>query len=169
MVLLVASLSPVALASAQIHGDYCGKAVSGGKWVDVVTSLKTSSDGLLTGSYKFEDNGAMVRGSLREETKQPGETRTLIWADKYGIGNLTMRFAPHYSSFEGKWGVGDATPLFGWNGERCNFDSARNSAEQSSQPDAAIQPEFSPSAALQSAARPSSTTASAAHSYGPDP
>jgi hypothetical protein len=133
VLLLVVALPQVALASAPIHGNYCGKAVSGGEWVDVVTSLKTSAEGLLTGSYKFEDKGELVPGTLREETKQSGETRTLIWADKYGTGKLTMRFAPHHSSFEGEWGVRDATPLFGWNGERCNFDSARNSAEQPTQ------------------------------------
>ena len=121
--LLVLALSQVALASAPIHGDYCGKAVSGGEWVDVVTSLKTSTDGLLTGSYKFEDNGEIVPGTLREETKRSGETRTLVWVDKYGTGKLTMRFAPHHSSFEGEWGLADQIPIFGWNGEHCNFDS----------------------------------------------
>jgi len=130
---LLLMLPQSGLASRPIGGDYCGEAISGGEWVDVVTTLTTESNGLLTGTYRFDDRGEISPGTLREDEKQSEDTRTLVWVDKYGTGKLTMRFTPSRSSFDGEWGANDETPIFGWNGASCNFDSVRNSADYPAQ------------------------------------
>jgi len=121
-VLTTLSLSP-AFASAQnvIEGRYCGTAWSGGSLVEVVTTLTTQAGGLLAGSYEFADDGDITQGSLREYLNQADDTRTLIWVDKYGTGQLVVHFDESRDSFTGKWGVYIDTPLFQWDGERCDM------------------------------------------------
>lgn len=71
--------------------------------------------------YVFSDQGNAVEGELAE-TGDDGDgsdlTRTFMWRDKYGYGQLIVTFTPDFSEFTGKWnaGVSDFLP---WNGRRC--------------------------------------------------
>jgi hypothetical protein len=112
-----------ASAEAQINREYCGKAISNGEWVDVVTRLTTGPDGLLSGTYEFEDNGEMAPGTLREQGKHSEVARVLTWMDKYGTGTVVMSFAPDRASFTGLWGLGDDFPGLGWNGGSCEANT----------------------------------------------
>jgi hypothetical protein len=117
------SLSQISWASMQINREYCGKAISNGEWVDVVTRLTTGPDGLLSGTYEFEDNGEMAPGTLREQGKHSEVARVLTWMDKYGTGTVVMSFAPDRASFTGLWGLGDDFPGLGWNGGSCEANT----------------------------------------------
>jgi hypothetical protein len=118
-VLLAFSSLSSASAPNKIDGKYCGVAWSGGELVEVVTRFETRADGLLVGSYDFADFGETTSGTLREYLKQSDDKRTLIWVDKYGTGQLVIRFDENRSSFTGHWGVYIETPTFPWNGKRC--------------------------------------------------
>ena len=124
---LLLMLPQSGLASQSIGGDYCGKVMSGGEWVDVVTTLTTRPDGLLSGKYEFNDKGKLAPGTLRENNKASEDARVFTWVDKYGTGTLMASFSENRASFEGLWGDGDEMPGFGWTGQRCNMDSVRNS------------------------------------------
>jgi hypothetical protein len=92
--------------------------------VDVVTRLTTRRDtGLLAGSYEFSDEGQTTRGTLMQY-QQGDDTRPLIWTDKYGTGQLVIRFDQSRNAFSGKWGSGSGTALHQWDGTRCDGDVA---------------------------------------------
>jgi hypothetical protein len=121
LLLLVASLlnAPASAASA-IGGTYCGIAWSGGLLVEVVTTLSLEADGLLVGHYEFVDYGEMAPGKLREYWKVSDRKRTLIWTDKYGVGQLQLQFDDSGDSFVGKWNANLWTPTLQWDGRRCD-------------------------------------------------
>lgn len=100
-------------------GRYCGKLLSGDKLVDVETSLRVDGPGHISGTYRFDDDGTTTVGSLSEVGASDGRQRTLRWFDKYGMGSLTIRFAPGYRRFEGLWGPQGAAPSYIWNGGSC--------------------------------------------------
>jgi hypothetical protein len=105
--------------ASPIGGAYCGKAISNGEWVDVVTRLKTGQDGLLTGTYEFDDQGEMAPGTLRETSKASEDARVLTWVDRYGSGTVVLTFTPDRTSFRGFWGLDGDLPSLGWNGGSC--------------------------------------------------
>jgi hypothetical protein len=117
-------LSQPSWASTPINGEYCGKAISNGEWVDVVTRLTTGPDGLLSGTYEFEDKGEMAPGTLRERSKHSEDARVLTWVDKYGSGTVVLSFTPDRASFTGLWGLGDDLPGLGWIGGSCEANTA---------------------------------------------
>lgn len=118
------SLPALARSPAVIEGRYCGTAWSGGKLVEVVTTLTTQANGLLAGSYEFADGGENTPGTLRQYLGQDGDTRTMIWIDKYGTGQLIARFDESRNSFAGHWGVHVDTPSYRWDGRRCTDEVA---------------------------------------------
>jgi hypothetical protein len=120
----VLSLPALARPAPVIDGRYCGTAWSGGELVEVITTLSTQPNGLLVGSYLFADNGEDTPGTLREYLKQNEDTRTMVWVDKYGTGQLTVRFDASRDSFTGKWGVEIDLPTYRWDGQRCSDDVA---------------------------------------------
>jgi len=100
-------------------GRYCGKLLSSDKLVDVETSLRVDGQGHISGTYRFDDDGTTTVGSVSEVGTSGGRQRTLRWFDKYGMGSLTIRFAPGYRRFEGLWGPQGAAPSYIWNGGDC--------------------------------------------------
>ncbi|WP_349958616.1 hypothetical protein [Rhizobium sp. ZPR3] len=100
-------------------GRYCGKLLSSDKLVDVETSLRVDGQGHISGTYRFDDDGTTTVGSVSEVGTSGGRQRTLRWFDKYGMGSLTICFAPGYRRFEGLWGPQGATPSYIWNGSDC--------------------------------------------------
>jgi hypothetical protein len=104
-----------------IEGRYCGTAWSGGRLVEVVTTLTTEADGMLAGVYEFADNGQDTPGTLREYVREEDvDFRRLVWIDKYGTGWLTIRFDKSRNSFNGNWGVEFDPPTYRWDGQRCD-------------------------------------------------
>ena len=116
------ALIPAFAASAphEIAGRYCGTAWSGGRLVEVVTTLTTGADGMLAGSYEFADKGEVTPGTLREHLKDVDGKRTLIWADKYGTGQLIVTFDDSRASFAGMWGDYSGPPSHRWDGKLCD-------------------------------------------------
>ena len=115
------TLIPAVSASAprDIAGRFCGTAWSGGKLVEVVTTLTTGADGLIAGSYEFADKGESTPGTMREYLKEGDDKRTLIWADKYGTGPLIVTFDDSRASFTGMWGDYTEPPSHQWDGRLC--------------------------------------------------
>ena len=108
-----------------IGGRYCGKLLSGGALVEVVTILAPGKDGRLEGVYSFREAGAMVDGKLREE-RVNGLTRTLVWTDKYGSGRLLITFTSSYDAFRGAWGFDNYMPSRQWDGARCSTSTVEH-------------------------------------------
>ncbi len=126
--LALALLVPAyASPASRIGGKYCGTALSGGKLVEVHTTLTMQPDGLLTGTYVFADDqaddGDSTPGDIAESMVQSDLTRTLVWRDKYGTGLATFHFDETGTTFTGFWGVGLNTPGFQWDGKRCDGPS----------------------------------------------
>jgi len=125
--MLAICMAPTALAltgfesaarPAAIGGVYCGSALSGGRLVEVRTKL-SERNGLLVGTYEFADQGETTPGELQENLTQGGNSRTLIWRDKYGTGLATFDFDETGDSFAGRWGVNLQAPHLPWDGKRC--------------------------------------------------
>lgn len=106
----------------EIGGRYCGKLLSGGALVEVVTILAPGKDGRLTGVYSFREDDALVEGRLEEE-RVSGLTRTLVWTDKYGSGRLLITFTSSYDAFRGAWGMANDPPTAPWEGARCSMST----------------------------------------------
>jgi hypothetical protein len=123
-ILLATTLESPAFAGETIHapsGTYCGQLSSAGVMSDAQTRFETNA-GNLVGDYMFSDQGQPVQGELAE-TGDDGDgsdlTRTFMWRDKYGYGQLIVTFTPDFSEFEGKWNAG-GSEFLPWNGRRCN-------------------------------------------------
>ena len=67
-------------------------------------------------------SGPAVHGELAE-TGDDGDgsdlTRSFMWRDKYGYGQLIVTFTPDFSEFDGKWNAG-GSEFLPWNGRRCH-------------------------------------------------
>lgn len=118
--LILAAMPPSSAAPLDLAGRYCGIAWSGGEIVEVVTTFTIEAGGLLAGRYEFADQGEMTPGTLREYWKLSDSNRTLIWTDKYGIGQLVLEFDAGGASFTGKWGADLWAPTLQWDGHRCD-------------------------------------------------
>ncbi|NLS15602.1 hypothetical protein HGP16_03395 [Rhizobium sp. P40RR-XXII] len=101
-------------------GHYCGKLLSNGSLVDVETSLQVNMEGHISGTYRFDDDGAKTIGTVSEIGAAPGRKRVLLWFDKYGTGALSIQFDPSYTRFEGLWGPHGSLPSYTWTGGNCN-------------------------------------------------
>ena len=129
--LLAAALLSPALAqtSHTVDGKYCGRLFSSGELKEVVTRLTTGDTGQLSGSYEFADDGQLTQGTLRQDgllRHRGGDiTYTLVWTDKYGTGQLVIRFRADGYAFAGTWGFGDDEPSHQWDGARCDGNVAR--------------------------------------------
>ncbi|MBD9647565.1 hypothetical protein IB267_04270 [Ensifer sp. ENS09] len=103
-------------------GTYCGQLSSAGVLSDAETHFETAADGTVVGKYVFSDQGQSVGGELAE-TGDDGDssdlTRSFMWRDKYGYGQLFVTFTPDFSEFVGKWNAGGSESL-PWNGHRCH-------------------------------------------------
>jgi len=120
--LLAASVAFAAMAGERApSGTYCGQLSSAGVLSDAQTHFETDASGTIIGKYMFSDQGQPVHGELAE-TGDDGDgsdrTRTFMWRDKYGYGQLVVTFTPDFSEFEGKWNAG-ASEFLPWNGRRC--------------------------------------------------
>lgn len=123
--LIAASFASTAMADDTNHapsGSYCGELSSAGVLSDAETHFETAADGTVVGKYVFSDQGQSVDGDLAE-TGDDGDgsdlTRTFMWRDKYGYGQLLVTFAPDFSEFSGKWNAG-GSEFLPWNGRRCH-------------------------------------------------
>ncbi|WDZ78826.1 hypothetical protein PWG15_10195 [Ensifer adhaerens] len=122
--LLATSIASAAAAGETIRapsGTYCGALSSAGVLSDAQTHFETDASGTIIGKYVFSDQGQPVPGELAE-TGDDGDgsdlTRTFMWRDKYGYGQLIVTFTPNFSEFEGKWNAG-GSEFLPWNGRWC--------------------------------------------------
>ncbi|HEV7309626.1 hypothetical protein [Ensifer sp.] len=103
-------------------GTYCGQLSSAGILSEAQTRFETDAGGTVIGKYVFSDQGEPVDGELAE-TSDDGDgsdlTRTFMWRDKYGYGQLLVTFTPDFSEFSGKWNAG-GSQFLPWTGRRCN-------------------------------------------------
>ncbi len=123
--LLVAASASAVMAgetSTAPSGTYCGQLSSAGVLSDAETHFETAADGTVVGKYVFSDQGQSVDGELAE-TGDDGDgsdlTRSFMWRDKYGYGQLIVTFTPDFSEFDGRWNAG-GSELLPWNGRRCH-------------------------------------------------
>jgi hypothetical protein len=101
-------------------GRFCGQAISGGEIVPVETRLDLQPDGKLAGTYQFRDRGEWIEGTLSEVSPTLSLTKTLVWADRFGVGWLTLTFDRDFGSFDGRWGVEIGATGLPWNGSLCD-------------------------------------------------
>ncbi len=103
-------------------GTYCGQLSSAGVLSDAQTRFEVVAGGTVIGKYVFSDQGQSVDGELAE-TGDDGDgsdlTRSFMWRDKYGYGQLIVTFTSDFSEFDGKWNAG-GSEFLPWNGRRCH-------------------------------------------------
>jgi hypothetical protein len=124
----LASAALLALASAgaqagpewlvRINGSFQSRIFNGGSLASGETILSYSGTTPFGGSYGFSDGGSKTLGTL--SGCAPAEEREVdcTWSDRYGSGQLQLRFSEDFTSFEGYWGYGKQTPQFRWSGTR---------------------------------------------------
>ena len=117
-----ASAAMAGETSTAPSGTYCGQLSSAGVLSDAETHFETAADGTVVGKYVFSDQGQSVDGELAE-TGDDGDgsdlTRSFMWRDKYGYGQLLVTFTSDFSEFVGKWNAG-GSEFLPWNGHRCH-------------------------------------------------
>jgi hypothetical protein len=124
--ILAASSIPCIATATQSNrlplGRYCGELLSNGIMAEAQTTFGPSvTDGKISGSYVFFEEGQTVTGLLAEPSDDGDGndlTRNLVWQDKYGHGNLVITFTSDFSEFQGNWSDGGKAS-FPWNGMRC--------------------------------------------------
>jgi hypothetical protein len=102
----------------QALGTYQSQIWSGGSLVSGTTEFRKTSDGSLEGSYKMNETGKSVLGTLTQCQATQIQVMRCVWNDKYGTGSLEVTFSESFSSFNGYWGEGTSVPAFRWSGSR---------------------------------------------------
>lgn len=102
-----------------VCGVYQGALVEGPIFERHATETRFTLEGqTLAGSYRVanpEDSDYEGKLVLMEMTEQTARFR---WFDKFGSGQLIVRFAPDYSDFEGLWSSGGTSGGHEWFGKR---------------------------------------------------
>lgn len=105
-VLLTAACTDKTQKSTDIHhltGTYPSHIVSIYP-TEAKTEFYIDENGLQAGKYSiFEHQQLKLEGTLADFRVVDTHTVIASWRDQYGTGKLKMRFAPDFSSFEGKW------------------------------------------------------------------
>ncbi len=100
-------------------GTYDGWAASGGTLVPVETRIEAREDGILFGTYRFDQDGQIFRGTLSHGRVTGPADLLFIWHDDWGYGVLTLHFEPGFERFTGAWGpLDDGAQVFPWLGIR---------------------------------------------------
>ena len=102
-----------------IAGDFCGTIWSGGEDVPGLTQFHYT-DGSISASYIFIDDGHSYEGTLDRCSLVPGSTLECTWTDAFGTGEFSARFADGLDSFTGYWTPldGNGSMRFPWTGTR---------------------------------------------------
>lgn len=85
-----------------IAGSYKGVIWSVDRDQPGSTVLKVSASGKVTGTYVYQDQGKLEKGTI-ENCKQDKRILFCIWHDKYGSGDWRVKFARDFKSFSGHW------------------------------------------------------------------
>jgi hypothetical protein len=105
-VLLVTACTVKPESSGDIHrltGEYPSQIVSVYP-TEAKTEFYIDANGTQAGKYYiFEHQKLKLEGKLENFKVLDAHTVIANWRDKYGTGQLKMKFAPDFSSFEGKW------------------------------------------------------------------
>lgn len=100
-------------------GVYEGWASSGGSLVPVETRIVANADGVLTGTYRFDQDGQVFHGTLGHGRVAGPSELVFIWHDDWGYGLLSLHFEPGFERFTGAWGtLDDGAQVFPWVGIR---------------------------------------------------
>ncbi|MEO0868103.1 MAG: hypothetical protein AAFY17_06565, partial [Cyanobacteria bacterium J06642_11] len=99
-----------------IVGSYNSRIWNGVEPVAGKTEFLMTENSTLIGSYVMDDPSGLALGVLTE--CQPSEPRLLncTWYDRYGTGDLDVRFSEDFVRFEGTWGSPEFSERFGWQG-----------------------------------------------------
>lgn len=119
---IVCSLNASAQSSSdwvdQALGNYQSRILSAGSLVSGTTEFRKTREDSLEGSYKMDEQGKVVFGTLSQCQVMQVLVMRCVWNDKYGTGNLEVTFSENFSSFNGYWGEIGSEPVFRWSGSR---------------------------------------------------
>ncbi len=93
-------------------GVFDGWAKSGGGLVPVETRLVTGPDGVISGTYRFEQANQIFHGTLSHGRATGPADLTFIWHDDWGWGLLILHFDARFRQFTGAWGPLDDSAMF---------------------------------------------------------
>lgn len=113
--ILLTSLLLAPAAMAQPNGTYTGQIESSGRYVPVVTTLKTDQQGRIGGTYQYTENKRHYSGALSDCEYNGGVNLQCVWRDAAGEGVVTFAFDNGFKRFVGLW-KGDQ--MYGWSGEK---------------------------------------------------
>lgn len=128
LVLLLATANPRAEAPwstlSSAVGVYQGWASSGGSLVPVETRIAADTDGVLSGTYRYDQDGQVFHGTLGHGRAAGPTDLVFIWHDDWGYGVLTLHFEPGFERFTGAWGtLDDGAVVFPWVGIRTGTEN----------------------------------------------
>ncbi len=104
--------------AAETDGRFCGRMWSGGKIVDVVTTLEIDADRRIVGTYEFPEQGVLEKGTIQEMLRSRGLTRRFLWKDRFGSDRAIFTFTRGFKSFKGHWYDSRGRARV-WTGTRC--------------------------------------------------
>lgn len=114
----VITYKKVSDSASKIIGTYKGKYSTGQIEQGMKTVFVRDADGNLSGYYQMSEGDAIEEGDLRDIQFFPGNSVTALWIDRYGSGDLVMKFSDDYSRFDGLWGPQGAPAMLLWSGEK---------------------------------------------------
>jgi hypothetical protein len=88
-------------ADPRLAGTYDGNIWSGEDGAGT-TILTVAENGLISGTYNYQDGSFPGNGTLSDCTYDRAILRC-TWADSYGSGALVVRFDPPLKRFQGSW------------------------------------------------------------------
>lgn len=102
---------------ADLAGTYHGRLWSGGEECPAVTRLMLGRGGV-RGTYRFTEAGEVIRGTLGRFRLRGERAVWCRWKDRYGAGDLRMRFSRDLRSFRGLWSADGDEAWLPWRGCR---------------------------------------------------
>lgn len=85
----------------------------------VQTKLWRNDKGLIVGSYSSEFQGQKYEGTLKLKKASTKPSAQFAWEDKYGSGDLKVKFSDDLSSFDGEYlSAGNSSPDGSWSGKK---------------------------------------------------
>lgn len=122
-IFLAASVLAVLHASASAAPPdltFRGHLDSGGNSAPVTTVFRSEpTRGITGGRYVFQDRQRAVHGTLGPCARPAADVVRCAWKDRYGRGQLQVRFSADLDSFDGQWWPeGNPNDVYRWSGRR---------------------------------------------------
>ncbi|WP_417454690.1 hypothetical protein [Kiloniella sp.] len=101
-----------------IAGVYQGKLINNNISDSITTTFTLTAENKITGTYEFENSGAIQFGNLTNCFPNQTRVLTCTWQDSNSTGDFDFKFNNVLDGFRGPWGDEETGPYTYWSGKK---------------------------------------------------